>query len=365
MAVQPNYGGYSIKNAYGVLAHHKTFYGQKYVPYKVSNVAPLPYSLQIGDVENYFHTGPWNTYGLNNSYYANLPGFTSGGPEQQAAYNRALDRLNDKVANSAGLGITLAQYAQSRNMVAARAMQLYGAAKALRKGNFRGFLRSLKTKPLKKHQKTRWTRPKQAADLWLEYSFGWAPLLGDIYDSLKVLQNDLSPRKVKASSRFSSKIDDTDRFGYNYIRHQQDLQGIVVIGVNVRVVHPNLALASQLGIINPAAILWDAIPFSFVIDWFVPVGTFLNSWTMFTGYELTNTYVTTYVNGKGSSHWIYNPPYQPDYSETSFDWYGGCMFRNVYTTPPGHHYIPLKFRGFSVRRGITAISLLLQQLRKF
>lgn len=365
MAIQPNYGGYSINNSHGVLAHHKTFYGKKHVPYKVTDVEPLAYSMQIGDVDNYYHTGPWNTYGLNNSYYANMPGFTSGGPEQQAAYNRALERLISKVGQSAGLGLTLAQYMQSRNMIAGRAMQMLGAAKALKKGNFRRFLKQLQTPPLPKHRRTRWTRPKQAANLWLEYSFGWAPLVQDIYDALQVLQNDPFLRKVKASSRFSSDKDVTESFSYNYTRHQWKLQGIVVVGASFRVDNPNLALANQLGLINPAAVIWDAVPFSFVVDWFIPVGTFLNSWTMFTGYEVSNAFVTTYVKGSGASHWIYNPPYQPDYSETSFGWVGGCMFRNVYSTPPSFNHVPLNFRGFSVKRGITAISLLIQQLRNF
>jgi hypothetical protein len=36
------------------------------------------------------------------------------------------------------------------------------------------------------------------------------------------------------------------------------------------------ALASALGLMNPAKIVWNAIPFSFAVDWFVNVAGWLN-----------------------------------------------------------------------------------------
>lgn len=37
------------------------------------------------------------------------------------------------------------------------------------------------------------------------------------------------------------------------------------------------SLASSLGLNNPAGIVWEAIPFSFVVDWIVPVGDFIEN----------------------------------------------------------------------------------------
>lgn len=37
---------------------------------------------------------------------------------------------------------------------------------------------------------------------------------------------------------------------------------------------PSLSTAQQLGLTNPAQLAWELVPFSFVVDWFIPVGDF-------------------------------------------------------------------------------------------
>jgi hypothetical protein len=36
-----------------------------------------------------------------------------------------------------------------------------------------------------------------------------------------------------------------------------------------------MAAFRQMGLGNPASILWERIPWSFVLDWFIPIGTYL------------------------------------------------------------------------------------------
>jgi hypothetical protein len=52
-----------------------------------------------------------------------------------------------------------------------------------------------------------------------------------------------------------------------------------------RLRNAGLATLSQLGLINPAVIVWERLPYSFVVDWFAPVGSWLNALTAAAGYD--------------------------------------------------------------------------------
>jgi len=41
---------------------------------------------------------------------------------------------------------------------------------------------------------------------------------------------------------------------------------------------------SQLGLVNPAEIVWEMMPYSFIADWFVPIGPWIGSLTADIGY---------------------------------------------------------------------------------
>jgi hypothetical protein len=48
--------------------------------------------------------------------------------------------------------------------------------------------------------------------------------------------------------------------------------------------NPKLAELSSLGLINPLEIVWEVLRYSFVVDWFLPVGEWLGSLTADVGY---------------------------------------------------------------------------------
>lgn len=57
------------------------------------------------------------------------------------------------------------------------------------------------------------------------------------------------------------------------------------IGTAYRVSNEMLANLSETGITNPALIVWDAIPLSFVVDWFLPVANYLENLGAFSGFD--------------------------------------------------------------------------------
>ena len=45
---------------------------------------------------------------------------------------------------------------------------------------------------------------------------------------------------------------------------------------------------SYYGLDNPTLAVWEAMPYSFVVDWFLPVGDYLSSLSAFNGIEVIN-----------------------------------------------------------------------------
>jgi hypothetical protein len=54
-----------------------------------------------------------------------------------------------------------------------------------------------------------------------------------------------------------------------------------------------ITLAS-LGITNPLLVAWELVPFSFVVDWFLPIGNYLESLDSLLGYETAYTSTSTF-----------------------------------------------------------------------
>lgn len=133
------------------------------------------------------------------------------------------------------------------------------------------------------------TRADRAlANRWLSYSFGVKPLMQDIYG--------LAEASV---AKFTEGMDLYTRSGTTETREERVDLGLVTGSIRVtvrkRVVaryrvqkSENRSLA-QLGVLNPAAFLWQIAPWSFAIDWIYGVGNFLEGFDALLG--ISNLYV--------------------------------------------------------------------------
>lgn len=225
--------------------------------------------------------------------------------EQEAA-QLARSRLNKTlIKGRAALGITAATANQSFGMIATRTSQIVKAYKAARKGNVRALARTLGVKPKKKISRYAVNDP---AALWLEFTFGWSPLVSDIYQATTVLSD---PFEVARSYGTATARGLSGKSGAGY-RAKFSHKSRAVCTAGVRIDNPNLALMTQLGLTNPAAIVWDIIPFSFVIDWFVKVNQFINTWNDMAGFSYVDPVTTIETNVIGlleMDQWSRYPAY--------------------------------------------------------
>lgn len=287
-----------------------------------------------------------NSTSRGSALYATLlPQNDIGGCKSKAT-NKAYSKFIDQVHEEAMLLVNTFERQQTFDSIAKNANRLTFAFQLLSRGRRHSAMKALGLKPSGK----KWSRPRDAAGLFLEWHFGWEPLIKDIYTACDILQNDVEPKLVvgKASANgFVRKAIAPFTWSQN-----MSIKCSVKMQAQVSVSNPNLHRASQLGLTNPAAVAWELIPFSFLVDWFIPVGNFLNSWSDLHGLVLENSFTTTFMKGSDSQTFL-----QPGYWNliSEFD---GCSCRRVLgvTTPKLIWNPPSRL---SVTRGATAIALLL------
>jgi len=268
-------------------------------------------------------------------------------PTSNAAYSKFREAA---IGQSSQLGTFVAEGRKALGMVTNRALQLYHAYMALRKGRFAYFLRELNLNPRNRQGKRVRQTLDNVADGWLEYWFGWSPSLDDIYSSLMVLEKEIPSGRYHGSS--STGRNAVVRSGITY--DTENVTYICKMGGTVTLTNPNVALAAQLGLVNPVSIAWNIVPFSFLADWVFDVGLWLESFTDFLGFSVTEAYTTYYMHGRVNTEVRYASPHTSAWTDTE-------LFHHIRTggiTRPIPNLELATNLGASVTRAASAVALL-------
>lgn len=212
--------------------------------------------------------------------------------------NKLASKLASEWRSSASLGETLGEIRQSWGMMISRLEQLTSFARSLRRLDFPraakilGVLRTPEYKALTRGNKLR-ANARGFANNYLEFHFGWSPLVKDIYDAMSILEAPIPLGRFEIKSAFPSfqRIYGTT-MDYWYDRSEHLCRYVGRAGVTIEITNPNLFLLNQLGLTNPALIAWNLTPWSFVVDWFVGVSDFLESYSVYHGVTPSDPYHT-------------------------------------------------------------------------
>lgn len=197
--------------------------------------------------------------------------------------NAAIQKLYDLLAeNKAQMATTFAERQQTIDLVADKLEKVFRAYRDVKRGNPNRAARRL---GLKSHR----ARSKQASGQWLELQYGWMPLVGDIHTMLDFntpIRNSIfGVGKTNEQLSYSKSLYGIGKFEVN-----ASYRSIVKYGADVHVRDPALAFSQRAGILNPAVVAWELMPFSFVVDWALPIGDYLDNLTATVGLSFTNTY---------------------------------------------------------------------------
>jgi hypothetical protein len=137
---------------------------------------------------------------------------------------------------------------------------------------------------------------------WLELQYGWKPSLSDLgksMDQIHHASSQINAYKASVTGKATSHIWDPDwhkpsgYLGGVYWPCRVEGSWKVKVRLDYNMSGPIIATLSQLGLINPLEIIWEKLPYSFVVDWCLPVGDYLSLLTADYGWDFIAGSVST------------------------------------------------------------------------
>jgi len=247
------------------------------------------YKVSVGSYKASYRCSV-GTETVDDTFYPNVPStWPEPEPLSSKVYNTALGNFlsnaHDAVAPFKGLTF-LGELKESLKMIRHPATALRnGIASYLnsvrhRKRHFRGDMRNFS---------------RTLSGTWLEYAYGWKPLLSDIESACNAYaQHEADVQYIRsygqANGQTNSKGNLQTIYFANYGSYQRILaytgtqkvvfKGVVRVKPEVQVrAARNVVRLSGFGIEEFIPTAWELIPYSFVVDYFTNIGTILNSAT--------------------------------------------------------------------------------------
>lgn len=283
---------------------------------------PLGYDLTINTYKNvrtilnHTELGP-NGLGGTQFNYSYQQFWSTGDPYsirdaavQGDSVYKAKQRLFDKLK---GEGTNVANMLGERKQIVKSVESLLNTivytVRDLKRGHLTSAIRRMGGDPLT----ARKLRKQDIANQWLSLQYGWKPLISDIYGLVQGLEKRESTNpytRVHVSATQQSKKASPELGGGiagNKSRGQVVTSCRTAYHIRVR---PNDTLRSlaALGATNPAVVAWEITPWSFVVDWFLPVGNWLEQLTATNGFDFYDGCVSTLlkVTETVEGNWLNN-----------------------------------------------------------
>lgn len=222
--------------------------------------------------------GPKQSHPWSRSYYNNS-GFGDPG-----LYPGPTSNVNDLLGKIKGVSVNLAMALAEYRKTANTFVQLVGGLHTMATDIKRGRLLRMLAKGTKSSPNT-----------WLMYRYGIMPFLYDMQGALEVLDTkgnrDTDPVKVSKSYQVSGKVTSQPiTMVSTTFKEVTEYHNKRRLTAYVQYSNDLLGKASQLGLLNPAALAWELVPFSFVVDWFIDVGGYLSALDAMSGVERSSAF---------------------------------------------------------------------------
>lgn len=269
-----------------------------------------------------------------------------------------IGKLRTKVAGSDfNLGVFLGEGHKALDMIASNATRIYQAFRAVKRGNLpeaTKWLTGVHTGTGSKPNKAR----KTPANQWLELQYGWLPLLQDVHSGAEFLAHHLEvPIELRVVARhkvesYPRSPGNTERFDFGW----RWSSGQIIYR------RKEVNVPALVGLMDPLSVAWELVPYSFVLDWFLPIGDWLAARGLsqsMTGSFVTTRRFSTYGESPydTTGHYSWESRYSEMYKS---------LTRSISTEldVPLPKIKPLK-EAFSWKRATNALALLAQKdLRK-
>lgn len=316
-----------------------------------------------GLAHNYWKTLVWGcSLDCFSDYYGSLPNL---GNHDDLAVNQALLNLSNQKTD---FGQNFVEHQQVADMTAGTVTDIAHSVKDYKRRNPRDWS---KVKKL-----TSFGRKKLGAipNSWLELQYGWIPLLLDVkgaFDVMKQVDSDSVSMRYSVhghSGESSSYLTSSQYFGasssfhFGKMRYQIEDRVGCTVRLDFYMDNPMLHEAQQIGLVNPVQLAWNLVPYSFVADWFLPVGDYLQSWTAPLGLSFLAGSVST-LRKRRVTEGIFVPDPIMDYATVSGGYADNVSFSRIILSDFPGPRMPHFKNPLSLHHLANAMSLLVNVLR--
>jgi hypothetical protein len=245
-----------------------------------------------------------NFYGTNSSYrvswllygWPGMPSYKFGIDSDELMAKATKTFYSKLRVTDFNALVTLAELPKTLELVATSAVRLASAMKSIKRFDGKGLAKALqltkrgRTRANKaiRRNKDRYMAPRNrnfkdyASNTWLEVTYGWKPLLYDVEDGLAaftaLLEANDADFHIRARRNFQDSVDNWGT-GNATVKHKATAQ----ITGEFQVIDPQLRNFSGIGLTSLSSVVWELIPYSFVVDWFVPIGSYFEAMSAMEG----------------------------------------------------------------------------------
>lgn len=195
---------------------------------------------------------------------------------REAVLTKCIDAVQDRKANLAQF---IAERRQVERSVTDVVNRVTKAVHSVRRKDVKGVMKALGL------TKKPYDFTGNLSKDWLALQYGWKPLLSDArgiaeHFAEKNLNRDVRIKVRKVVKRIlphetylrNTTFGGPDHIQYHFWEGQTKASCIL----EFRLVNEFERAGTQLGLTDPLTLAWELVPFSFVVDWFLPIGNFLN-----------------------------------------------------------------------------------------
>jgi hypothetical protein len=271
----------------------------------------------------------------------------------QNLVNHAQANAYDKMSNAqAQLGAALAESKKTYNTLAGMAVSLWGGLRAIRRmdspkkiAETLGLAIPAKQLPGK--------GSKDLANEFLKWKFGLLPLMADAYGTHNLLREQtVNKACLMHSNGVKTETEAPVRYYSN--RASGSAKRRARVSITAMLKQSYLRDATRLGLTNPASVAWELVPWSFMVDWGIPIANTLSQFTAHAGLDFVGGFSSvsseceySYENSRWSQY-VYTSPFGTD---VKMRWYrrvplGGFPRPALYAKSP-----------FSSSHAVTALAL--------
>lgn len=210
--------------------------------------------------------------------------------QQTSVYNRALEKFRSKayMEAQASLAVDIAEAKKTAGMVTDKAKDIFKGVLLLKRGRLRQAAQHF---GVAKAQIRRPFKPGlTVAENLLALNLGWKPTVGSILTLMDTVNKPLQNRWIQASA-FSPGPSGLVYSGSAARANWTSSSVKCSIGALLNITDAKRATVEQFGLGDPFVVLWELVPMSFVVDYFVNIGQLLAHSRGYPGMSFTDIFV--------------------------------------------------------------------------